>query len=187
MSPAPRPGDAGWQPEAGLLRQAERGQPGQLVRVLSFIPFVLVGAFSVIAGVSWLLVLVLGIGLERGSVLSWAEGRPASEVLPQVGLLLLIGAACVAFIVLSTWAAMVSLRATQPTRFWPMAEAAWALAGIALLYAVMAAPERLADVGLSMRDWYFALAVVAFSLVTTMARHRSSRRGMREGRGGRHA
>src|SRR5665647_1410848 len=64
-------------------------EPRLVLRVVSVIPFMLIGAFGVIATVAWVAVLVLGAGTDRGTVVAWARGKPVGEVVPQV--LLLVG------------------------------------------------------------------------------------------------
>ncbi len=174
MSRALRPGDVGWKPDPSSLAEAGDPDPGWLLRALSVAPFALAGAFGAIASFTWLLVLVFGAGIEREAAWRWAAGKPAAEVLPQVGLLLLIGATCVALVAASIWAATIALRHTQPRWFWPLAETCCALLGLALLAVRVWAPDTMAEMGLTSRDWYFALGVLGFSAIVFGMRSRQA-------------
>lgn len=174
MTSSPRPGDANWQPDPDAASQTEGS--GRLLRILSVVPFVLAGAVGVIAAVSWLLVLVLGVGIERGPVWSWAAGRAGGEVLSQILLLLLIGAGCLVVVAVAMAAATLALRREQPGWFWPLAEGIFAILLIGLVVAWTLYPQTVDALGLSARDWYFAMGVVAFSMVVLGMRGREERR-----------
>lgn len=176
MSPTARSGDTDWRADSASLDERGPRESGQVLRILAVVPFVLAGAVGVIAGVSWLLVVVLGIGTSRGSVFRWAGGRSLAEALPQIALLLVLGAICIGFVLASVWAALTALRPTQPAWFWPLTEGLWALAGGGLLAIAIAAQDSLVPVGLSSRDLYFAIGIVALSLIVTDARRRMKRR-----------
>jgi hypothetical protein len=139
------------------------------------VPFVLTGAVGVIALVSWLLVLVFGLGIDRGPVWAWAAGRPAGEVLTQVGLLLLVGLACLGVVALAMTAATLGLRSAQPRWFWPAAEAVFAVLTLVLVATWTAAPEAVLAFGLTARDWYFAMGMAVFAMVVLHMRGRQER------------
>lgn len=163
--------------QTGREQAADESAPATLaLRLLSVVPFVLLGALGVIATVSWFAVLVLGVGLDRGAVWSWAEGRPFGDSAGQVALLLLIGAACGAVVVVSIYATMRGFGDRQPAWFWPLSEAVCLLIGGTLLFAQARAPQTLSELGLTGLDWIFTLAVVTYSAVVIHLRWRHVRR-----------
>jgi hypothetical protein len=52
VSPERKPGDPGWKPSDEDIRAAQAPRPRFALRVFSVLPFILFGAFSVIAFVS---------------------------------------------------------------------------------------------------------------------------------------
>lgn len=167
--------DAGRQPSS--LREADESSSVTLaLRLLSVVPFVLLGALGVIATVSWFVVLVLGVGLDRGAVWAWAAGRPFFEGAGQVVLLLLVGVACGGVVVLSIYATLRGFGDRQPAWFWPLSEAVCLLVGGGLLLAQAQTPQTLSEIGLTGLDWVFTLAVVTYSAVVIHLRWRQARR-----------
>lgn len=184
MSRAAKPGDVHWHADDVPLPGPGTTGGSLLLRVLSIIPFVLLGAISAIATAAWVLVLVLGVGLERGAVWSWASGKPLSVIVSQTGLLLLIGIGCVALVVVSLYAASIGFGSTEPRWFWPVAEASAFLLLAGLIAGRALAPGELAEAGFTDRDWYLAFAVMVYSAVVMRLRRRSAagrrRRDLRE-------
>ena len=80
MSPRGRPGDPGWKPSDEDILAAQAPRPQFALRLFSVLPFILFGAFSVIAFVAWIAVVVFGAGTDRGAVWQWAAGRGVGEV-----------------------------------------------------------------------------------------------------------
>ena len=175
MSHGSKPGDVGWRPDPASQPDAGYSDPNLALRVLSVTPFVLAGAIGVIALVAWLLVLVLGIGIDRGAAWQWAAGRPAGEVIVQVGLLILVGVACAALVVGSIYATGIGFNVAQPRWFWPLAEAVCVALALILVAGKTAAPDTMAALGLSGRDWFFALGVIVFSAIVIRMRHRRAK------------
>jgi hypothetical protein len=171
-----KPGDVGWRPDPSSLAETGDPAPGWLLRALSTVPFALAGAFGAIASFTWLLVLVFGAGIDREAAWRWAAGRAASEVLPQLGLLLLVGLACGVLTAGSVWAATIGLRDTQPRWFWPSMEAVCALLGLGLLAVWAWTPDTWTEMGLTRRDWYFALGVLVYSATVFGMRQRRALR-----------
>jgi hypothetical protein len=147
-------------------------EPHLVLRVVSVIPFILAGAFGVIATVAWVAVLVLGAGTGRGNVLSWARGKPAGEVVLQVLLLVLIGVACAGVVVASIYATGYGVRAAQPRRFWFVAQAFFSVLGFLLLAGRSFAPTFMKEIGLTGREWFFAFGLVAFAMIVVGLRMR---------------
>lgn len=175
MSDGSKPGDAGWRPDPASQVDAGPSHPGLTLRVLSVVPFVLAGAIGVIALVSWLLVLVLGIGIDRGAVWQWAAGRSAGEVIVQGGLLILVGAACAALVVASIYATGIGFSVAQPRWFWPLSEGICVALALILVAGRTVAPDTMAAIGLSGQDWFFALGVIVFSAIVIRMRRRRAK------------
>ena len=172
MSPDRKPGDAGWKPSEEDVLAAQGPEPGLVLRVVSVLPFVLGGAFGVIAFVAWIVMLVLGVGTDRGAVWTWAEGRPAGEVVVQVGLLILIGLACAGVVALSIYATAYGFRTRQPRHFWAVAAGRVLGSGVRPAPGALQFPEFMEDIGLTGGQWYFAFGVVAFAMIVVGLRMR---------------
>lgn len=172
MNPERRPGDLGWKPGDEEVLSAQRPEPGLVLRVLSVIPFILAGAFGVIAFVAWIIVLVLGVGTDRGAVWTWAQGKPAGEVLTQVGLLILIGLLCAGSVALSIYATTYGFRRQQPRHFWGIAQGVFSALGFLLLAGRTLFPGFEKDIGLTGGQWYFAFSLVAFAMIVVGLRMR---------------
>ena len=175
MSPERKPGDPGWKPSDEDVAAALSPEPGLALRVISVIPFILAGAFGVIAFVAWIVVLVLGVGSDRGAAWTWAQGKPAGEVITQFALLLLIGVACAGVVALSIYATTYGFRDGQPRYFWGIAQGVFSALGFLLLLGRTLFPGFMRAIGLSGGQWYFAFALVAFAMIVI---------GMRMRRGG---
>jgi hypothetical protein len=172
VSPERRPGDPGWKPSEEDVLAAQGPEPGLILRVVSVIPFILAGAFAVIAFVAWFIVLVLGVGTDRGAVWTWAKGKPAGEVLAQVGLLVLIGLLCAGAVALSIYATTYGVRAQQPRHFWGIAQGVFSALGFLLLAGRTMFPSFMKDIGLTGGQWYFAFGLVAFAMIVVGLRMR---------------
>lgn len=147
-------------------------EPHLVLRVVSVIPFMLIGAFGVIATVAWVAVLVLGAGTDRGTVVAWARGKPVGEVVPQVLLLVLIGVICAGVVVVSIYATGYGVRALQPRRFWFVAQAVFSVLGCLLLVGPSIAPDFMKETGLTGRESFFAFGLIAFSMIVIGLRMR---------------
>lgn len=181
MSPERKPGDTGWKPSADDIAAAQRAEPGLVLRALSVIPFVALGVLGVLAFVSWIAVLVLGVGTARGAVWTWARGRSAGEIVPQVALMLLIGAGCAAVVGLSIYATMYGFRARQPWFFWPAAQVVFSALAVLLVVGRAAYPALMQELGLTGAQWWFVFALLAFAMVVVGLR---MRRGGHDGEDG---
>lgn len=182
MSSERKPGGLGWKPSSEDVSSAQHPQPGLLLRSLSVIPFVSLGVLGVLAFVSWLAVLVFGVGTSRGAVWTWARGRSAGEVFPQVLLMLAIGAGCAAVIVLSISATMYGFRERQPWFFWPAAQVVFSALAVLLVVGRAAAPALMQELGLTGIQWWVVFALLAFAMTVVGLRMR--RRGHDGGDGG---
>jgi len=172
VSPERKPGDPGWAPSEEDILAAQRPEPGLALRVVSVIPFILAGAFGVIAFVAWIVVLVLGVGTDRGAAWTWAKGKPAAEVVTQVGLLILIGFLCAGVVALSIYATTYGFRTQQPRYFWGIAQGVFSALGFLLLLGRTMFPDLMNSIGLTGGQWYFAFGLAAFAMIVVGLRIR---------------
>ena len=172
MSPERKPGDPGWKPSDEDILAAQAPLPQFALRVLSVLPFILAGAFGVIAFVAWIVVLVLGVGTDRGTAWTWANGKPAGEVVTQAGLLIFIGLLCAGVVALSIYATTYGFRTQQPRHFWGIAQSVFSALGFLLLLGRTMFPGFMKDIGLTGGQWYFAFGLVAFAMIVVGLRMR---------------
>jgi hypothetical protein len=176
VSPDRRPGDPGWKPSEADILAAQAPRPQFALRLFSVLPFILFGAFSVIAFVSWVAVVVFGVGTDRGTMWQWAAGRSAGEVVAQVALAIVIGLVPVAVAVLSVWATMRGFGDRPALYFWLFTEIVFAAAALALVLGRVQWPEFMASIALKGTEWWFAFVVVAYSMTMAHLRVRRDRR-----------
>jgi len=176
VSPERKPGDPGWKPSEDDIRAAQAPRPQFALRVLSVLPFILFGAFSVIAFVSWIAVVIFGVGTDRGAVWQWAAGRSAGEVVSQLALALVIGLVPVAVAVLTIWATMRGFSDGPALYFWLFTEIVFAAAALALVVGRVKWPELMESVALKGTEWWFAFVIVAYSMTMAHLRVRRDRR-----------
>ena len=176
MSPERKPGDPGWKPSDEDILAAQAPRPQFALRVFSVLPFILFGAFSVIAFVSWIAVVIFGAGTDRGAVWQWAAGRSAGEVVSQVALAIVIGLIPVGVAVLSMWATLRGFSDSPAIFFWLFTEIVFAAAALALVLGRVQWPELMASIALKGTEWWFAFVVVAYSMTMAHLRVRRDRR-----------
>jgi len=176
MSPERKPGDPGWKPSAEDIRAAEAPRPQFALRVLSVLPFILLGAFAVIAFVAWIAVIVFGLGTENGTIWQWAAGRSAGEVVSQLALAVAIAAIPVAVAILSIWATLRGFDDGPALYFWLFTEIVFAASALALVLGRMQWPEFMDGIALKGTEWWFAFVVVAYAMTTAHLRVRRDRR-----------
>jgi hypothetical protein len=176
VSPERKPGDPGWRPSDEDILAAQAPRPQFALRVFSVLPFILFGAFSVIAFVSWIAVVVFGAGTDRGTVWQWAAGRSAGEVVSQLALALVIGLIPVGVAVLSIWATLRGFGDSPALFFWFFTEIVFAAAALALVLGRVQWPELMASIALKGTEWWFAFFVVAYSMTMAHLRVRRERR-----------
>jgi hypothetical protein len=176
VSPERKPGDPGWKPSDEDILAAQAPRPQFALRVLSVLPFILFGAFSVIAFVSWIAVVIFGAGTDRGAVWQWAAGRSAGEVVSQLALALVIGLIPAGVAVLSIWATSCGFRESPALYFWRFTEIVFVAAALALVLGRVQWPELMQSIALKDTEWWFAFLVVAYSMTMAHLRVRRDRR-----------
>jgi hypothetical protein len=175
VSPERKPGDPGWKPSEADIAASQRPMAGLVLRILSVIPFVALGVLGLLSLVAWAAVFVFGVGNPNGSVWTWAQGRPAGEVIWQVALMLLLGLACLGVAVGSMYATMAGVKERQPWWFWPTAQAVFGGMLILLIWGARSHPAGMAELGLGGVQWWVGFVWLAFSIVVAGLRMR--RRG----------
>ena len=176
MSPEHKPGDPGWKPSDEDILAAQTPRPQFALRVFSVLPFILFGAFSVIAFVAWIAVIVLGLGTDNGTIWQWAAGRSAGEVASQLALAVVIGALPVGAAVLCIWATMRAFDDAPALYFWLFTEIVFAAAALALVLGRVRWPESMDSIALKGTEWWFAFLVMAYSMTMAHLRVRRDRR-----------
>jgi hypothetical protein len=153
------------------------GAPGSdvVIRALSVIPFLLVAAMGLIGVVSWVLILLFGIG---GGEPIWrsVQGMSALELLWQVLLAVLVGLACVGATLVASWATARGFREDSGRVFWTVTQGLWGLVLIGVVYLWRTSPAWLRDFQLGTTDWWFAFGVVAFAMILAGVRLRRAPR-----------
>ena len=146
-----------------------------IVRALSVVPFLLLAALGLIGVVSWVLIIVLGVG---GGDPIWvaAQGLSVWELLWQLLLTVLIGLAPLLITLAASWATARGFREDSGRTFWAGAQGVWGLAGIGLVYVGRGRDDLLRDYGFSSTDWWFAFGVVAFAMILAGVRLRRASR-----------
>ncbi len=176
MSPERKPGDPGWKPSEEDIRAAQQPAAGLVLRIVSVVPFVALGVLGVLALVSWAAVFVFGVGNPNGAVWTWAQGKPAGEVVSQVALMLLLGRGVPGggrgFDVRHHGRAS---RSGSRGGSGPSRRRCSAVMLILLIWGSRSRPEAMAELGLDGVQWWVAFVWLAFSIVVAGLRMR--RRG----------
>ncbi len=146
-----------------------------VVRALSIMPFLLAAALGLIGIISWVLIIVFGVG---GGQPIWdaVQGLSAGELLKQLLLAVAFGLIPLAVVLGASWATSRGFREDSGRVFWTVTQAVWALAGLGLIYVWQARHDLIGNLGFSGLDWWFAFAVVAFAMVLAGVRLRRAPR-----------
>jgi hypothetical protein len=150
-----------------------------VLRGLSIVPLLLVAALGLIAVVSWVLILVLGVGSGE-PIWESVQGVSLGKLLEQIVVAILIGLAPLVVTVVASWAAARGFREDSSRTFWTIIQSLWGLAAVGLVVVDRARHEWLDAWGFSALDWWFAFSVVAFAMIVAGLRlRRAPRSGMR--------
>lgn len=152
-----------------------------VLRSLSIVPLLLVAALGLIAVVSWVLLVVLGIG-SSDPVWVAAQGMSVAKLLGQIAVAVLIGLAPLAFTAAASWAAARGFREDSTRTFWTIIQSLWGLAAVGLVVIDRARHSRLDAWGFTALDWWFAFGVVAFAMILAGIRLRRAPRSRMRGR-----
>jgi hypothetical protein len=169
---AGKPGSHGWKPSDDDVSRAQHRQPPIVLRVLTVIPFMITGILGLIALVSWIAIVVFGVGTSRGTLWHWVAGRPAREVASQLALASLIGLACAAVAGLSVYAASYAVRERQPRYFWQVSQAVFSALALLLVIGGRVYPHVMSDIGLTGGSWWVAFAILAYAIIVIGVRIR---------------
>ena len=173
MSPERKPGDPGWKPSEEEVRAAQsRPAAGLVLRAVSVIPFIALGVLGVLSLVAWAAVFVFGVGNANGAVWTWAQGKPAGEIVVQVALMLLLGAACLGVAVGSIYATMLGVKERQPRWFWFVAQLLFGGLLLLLVWGSRSHPDFMQDLELTGLTFWFMFVWLAFSMVVAGLRMR---------------
>jgi hypothetical protein len=146
-----------------------------VLRALSVLPFLLVAAIGLIAIVSWVLIIVLGAGSAE-PIWDAVAGMSGGELVWQLLLAVLIGAAALLVTVLGSWATAHGFQEDSGRPFWIMTQGVWGLVAVGLVYVERTWDTSLRDLGLSGLEWWFGLGVVAFAMILAGVRLRRAPR-----------
>ena len=146
-----------------------------VIRALSVVPLILVAALGLIGVVSWVLIIVLGVGSGE-PIWRVAQGLSVVELLWQILLAVLIGLVPVAITLVVSWAAGRGFSEYSGRSFWTVVQALWGLAAVGLVLVDRTRQAWIEDMGLSRLDWWFIFGVVAFGMILAGVRLRRAPR-----------
>jgi hypothetical protein len=152
-----------------------------IVRGLSVVPFLLLAALGLIGIVSWVLILLLGIGSGQ-PIWDSVKGLSVGQLLWQLLLAVLIGLLPLAVVLIASWAAARGFREDSGKLFWTVTQAVWGLMALALFYVQAVRHDLLDQYGFSSLDWWFGFGVVAFAMILAGVRLRRAPRSEMRGR-----
>ena len=152
------------------------GPSGDIVlRALSVIPFLLMAALGLIGIISWVVIIVFGVGSGE-PIWDAVKGLSAAQVLWQLLLAVLIGLAPLAVVLVASWATARGFRESSGKTFWTVTQGVWGLLGFGLIYVWTARRDVLDRLEFSATDCWFAFGVVAFAMILAGVRLRRAPR-----------
>jgi hypothetical protein len=151
-----------------------------VLRALSVVPFLLAAAVGLIAIISWVLIIVFGVGSAE-PIWESIQGLSGTELVWQLFLAVVVGVVAVLITLAASWATAHGFREDAGRPFWTMTQAVWGLVAVGLVYLARTKGGWLEDAGLSRVDWWFGLLVVAFAMILAGVRLRRAPRAPEEG------
>jgi hypothetical protein len=152
-----------------------------VVRALSVVPFLLMAALGLIGIVSWVLIILFGVGSGE-PIWDAIQGLSTAQLLWQLLLAVLIGLLPLAVVLVASWATARGFRQDSGKTFWTVTQGVWGLLGFGLIYVWTARHDLLDQFGFSATDWWFGFGVVAFAMILAGARLRRAPRSEMRGR-----
>jgi len=146
-----------------------------VIRALSVIPFVLIAALGLISVVSWLLIIVLGVG-SGDPIWEVAQGLSTAGLLWQMLLAVFIGLVPAGVTLVASWATARGFREDAGRMFWTVVQSLWGLAAVGLVVVDRTRQAWLEEMGFSALDWWFMFGVVAFAMILAGVRLRRAPR-----------
>lgn len=146
-----------------------------VVRALSVIPFLLVAAVGLIGVVSWVLILIFGIGSGE-PIWTAIQDLSLPALLWQLLVAVLVCLACVAATLIASWATVRGFREDSSRAFWTITQGMWGLAAVGFVYVWRNPPGWIEELGFGATDWWFAFGVVAFAMILAGVRLRRAPR-----------
>jgi hypothetical protein len=153
--------------------------PAVIVRALSVVPFLLLAAFGLIGVISWVLIILFGVG-DAEPIWQAVQGLSAGQLLWQLLLAVIIGLVPLLVALGSSWATARGFSQDASRTFWTVVQGLWGLIGIGLIALRQFRQAWLTDLGLSGFDWWFLFGMVAFAMILAgMRLRRAPRTGVR--------
>jgi len=146
-----------------------------VVRALSVVPFILLAALGLIGVISWVLIIVLGIGSGE-PIWKVAQGLSTAELLWQILLAVLIGLVPVGITLIASWAAGRGFSEYSGRPFWTVVQALWGIAAVGLVLVDRTRQAWIEEMELTSLDWWFMFGVVAFGMILAGVRLRRAPR-----------
>jgi hypothetical protein len=146
-----------------------------VVRALSVVPFLLLAAFGLIGVISWVLIILFGVG-DGDPIWVAAKGLSFGHLVWQLVLAILIGLIPLLVVLGASWATSRGFGADASRTFWTVVQALWGLAGIGLIALRQFRQAWLSDAGFSGFNWWFLFGMVAFAMILAGMRLRRAPR-----------
>jgi len=143
------------------------------VRALSVVPFLIVAVLGLIGVVAWVLIMVFGLGSGQ-PIWRAVQGFSTTDLIRELFLAVLIGAASLAVAAGGSWATAHGFREDSGRVFWTVTQGVWGLALIGMVYVWRAPPGWLDGSGFASTDRWFAFGVVAFAVILAGVRRRGA-------------
>ena len=139
------------------------------------VPFILLAALGLIGVISWVLIIVLGIGSGE-PIWKVAQGLSTAELLWQILLAVLIGLVPVGITLIASWTAGRGFSEYSGRPFWTVVQALWGIAAVGLVLVDRTRQAWIEEMELTSLDWWFMFGVVAFGMILAGVRLRRAPR-----------